>query len=356
MGSEDTLRERIAAHGPISIADYMAVALGDSQYGYYMRKDPFGTQGDFITSPEISQIFGEMIGIWCAECWLQLGRPEMDVIELGPGRGTLMKDWLRATRHIPQFHDCITVHLVETSPALRAIQQETLASNPSRLYWHFSLPDTNRPLLVYSNEFFDALPIHQYITQNGAWHERLVDWHNGRFCFTIAEDAASLPAYPTMEDGVIVEQCPLAKEIMQELSGRVAAYDGAILSIDYGYTRPENGALPVGDTLQAVYKHTYHDVLSRPGEADITAHVDFSALAENAATAGARAAPVISQRDFLLRMGAEMRVQQLCRNLAPEQKQRIEDGFQRLVDPQGMGSLFKVLAVTSPQLAAPVFE
>lgn len=326
------LKERIAAQGSITVAEYMDAALSDPQDGYYMRKDPFGLEGDFITSPEISQIFGELIGLWCADIWLQMNSPEIDIIELGPGRGTLMKDFLRATCHVPNMHAQAQVHLVEMSPVLRAIQQENLSSKYPFISWHENLPaDNGKPLLLIANEFFDALPIHQYL--NG--EERKISWQEEAFAFQ--DDGA----------GEITETCPSAQHIMQEIGNRIAKNGGAALIIDYGYEEPAKG-----DTLQAVYQHQYHPFLEQPGKADLTAHVNFSSLAR--AVSGANVAPLLTQGEFLQRMGGRVRVQQLSQNATGhEQREAIAKGFDRLIGE--MGELFKVLAVTSPQVLPPVF-
>lgn len=366
MSLTQKLRTEIETRGPISVADFMAAALGDPEYGYYVTKDPFGLAGDFITSPEISQIFGELLGIWSAECWHQLGSPEIDVVELGPGRGTLMKDFLRATCHVPGFHEAAKIHLVETSPLLRKAQEESLRGKHPSLSWHDVLPKTNRPMLVVANEFFDALPIRQFVKQKDGVAERMVEWNQTRaeFSFVTGEIYKNLPGeYPkttlaTMHEGAVVEQCPLAQRIMDEIAQHIATYGGAGIFIDYGYERLKDlQAQVTGDTLQAVRQHGFHSVLDAPGDADITAHVDFTTLADIAACAGARVASVQSQREFMLKMGGKLRMQQLFQHAnSSAQQEHIASGFERLVSSNAMGDLFKVLAITCPAIHAPVFE
>ncbi|MGB1539831.1 MAG: class I SAM-dependent methyltransferase [Rickettsiales bacterium] len=359
MNLTERIRKKIAQDGPVPLADYMALALGDPDYGYYMHKDPLGLKGDFVTSPEISQIFGELIGIWCAECWQQMGRPQIDVIELGPGRGTLMMDCLRATAHISGFHDAIRVHMVEMSPVLRKLQQQGLNGKHPRISWHDTLPETDRPKLIIANEFFDALPIRQFVVTEKGYCERMVDWRDNSFCFVAGENRNKLPGdYPpepkgALPKGTIIEQCPLAQRVMMDIAQTLKTHGGAMLAIDYGYARAPH-MLTAGDTVQAVYEHAYHNVLEHPGKADITAHVDFTTLADIARSMGVEAAPLMNQRDFLLKMGGKMRMEQLCRHAnSKEQQERITQSFGRLVSREEMGTLFKVLAVTSG-IKAPV--
>lgn len=364
MSLAEKLREEIERRGPLSVADYMAAALGDEQYGYYMHSDPLGLSGDFVTSPEISQIFGELVGIWCAETWHNLNSPECDLVELGPGRGTLMKDLLRATSHVSGFHDAVTVNLVEMSPTLSAVQRETLTDAHPRIRWHEALPETGRPLLVVANEFFDALPIRQFTTTETGFTERLIGWDRKQgFHFKPGPELTELPGdYPdipagTLPEGATLEICPLAQRIMLDIAVHIKTHGGAMLAIDYGYTRPQG--VPVfasGDTLQAVRRHKFHEVLQEPGKADITAHVDFSVLAEIARAVGAEASETITQREFLMHMGGRIRMEQLCKNASStEQQKQLMDGYGRLVALDGMGELFKLLAVTQPGFKPPVF-
>ena len=354
------LAQRITEQGPIGIADYMAAALTDPEHGYYMGRDPLGAAGDFITAPEVSQMFGELIGLWCAETWARLGAPApVALVELGPGRGTLMADALRAAHQVPAFADALRVHLVEVSPSLRARQEETLADvKPS---WHESLagvPDL--PVLLIANEFFDALPVRQLVKQAGGWGERLVgpDTDREALAFTVS------PADPAVESlvpealrdappGSLFEAAPAGQAVAHEIGRRLAApgraaRSGAALIVDYGH---EESAL--GETLQAVRCHAPHDVLSEPGTADLTCHVDFAALARAAQEAGAAAHGPVDQGTFLERLGIAARAARLMEKATPPQREDIRSARLRLTAPDRMGTLFKVLALTPAGLDPP---
>ncbi|MCZ6745010.1 MAG: SAM-dependent methyltransferase [Alphaproteobacteria bacterium] len=358
------LRRRIERQGPITVADYMAAALGHPKYGYYMGKDPFGVRGDFITAPEISQMFGELIGLWCVICWRQMERPKVvHLVELGPGRGTLMGDALRAARAVPEFIDAIRLHLVETSPALRKRQGENLGDYAPR--WHARLdrvPDGR--MILIANEFFDALPVHQFERTGKGWVERLVhfDAVSGEFGFTLATEAAEpeapLPARlfnapsQTVPIGAIGEVSPEGRALGREIGGRLARSGGVALIVDYGHARSAPG-----ETLQAVKGHQYHDVLADPGAADLTAHVDFEALAAAGAQAGARTYGPVSQGAFLASLGIDARTEALLESASPGQAQDIRLSLRRLVASSEMGVLFKALCLAHPgQPAPPGFE
>ncbi len=331
---------RIREHGPISIADYMRLCNAQ----YYATRDPFGAAGDFTTAPEISQVFGELIGAWCADYWQRRGAPkEVLLVELGPGRGTLMADALRATRRVPGFHAALRLHLVEQSPVLRKLQQETLAAFAPQFHDDIaSLPPG--PLLLIANEFLDALPIQQFERQAGAWCERKVALAGERFVF--ARGAATSLAV-SGDDGAIKELCPAATTVVGAIAQRIAQHGGAALFIDYGYYPSA-----CGDTLQAVRDHRPHPVLEAPGNADLTAHVDFAALAEAARDAGAAASGPATQSGFLASLGIAAREAALLGAATPAQHETIRSGVRRLVDPNEMGVLFKALALT--QKSAPV--
>ncbi len=340
------IRERIAASGPISIADYMALALGHPEHGYYIKRDPLGARGDFITAPEISQIFGEMIGLWCAQVWAQLGGGPISIVELGPGRGTLMADFLRATKSATQFHESITIHMVETSPTLAHAQYIALRDQHPRIEWLDSVEQLpkNRTLII-ANEFFDALPIKQYVMTEAGMRERRVTWDEAAdaFEFTLAEPGLMLAKSGTqIPTGTIMEHSPASRSVMRQLTAHVHAHGGAGLIIDYGYLGEAHH-----DTLQALKNHLFHPVLADPGEADITAHVDFSTLMSIAQDGGNYVAPLINQGEFLVRMGAQLRLEMLLRNANAAQRSNLITGLERLVSPQAMGELFKVMAFAS---------
>lgn len=317
------LAAEIEERGPIGVDRYMAECVA----AYYAGRDRFGRGGDFTTAPEISQMFGEIIGLWMADLWDRAGRPaRVNLVELGPGRGTLMADLLRAARALSPFADAIRVHFVETSPTLRAAQAERVPSAT----WHDDLSDVPQgtPLLVIANEFFDALPIQQEVRVDGVWQERRIGVAADAFVFTPEGDA-------------IRETAPARTDYAGTLAARIAADGGAALLIDYGYEGPAEG-----DSLQALAAHAAADPLAAPGEHDLTAHVDFTPLAEAARAAGVHVSPLALQGPFLLALGIESRAERLSRGLDPEARHAIAGTMRRLTLPQAMGSLFKVLAFT----------
>ncbi|MES2914078.1 MAG: SAM-dependent methyltransferase [Pseudomonadota bacterium] len=334
------LASRIRETGPITVADYMAECLLHPVHGYYTTRDPFGARGDFTTAPEISQMFGELLGLALAQAWLDRGAPTpFTLAELGPGRGTLMADIRRATRGVPGFHDAAQVVLVEASPVLRQKQQQTISRGPDLgLRWIEAAGDLpEQPLFLVANEFFDALPIHQYQFVNGGWHERLIGLQDGALAFGLAE-GPTLPGTMAMhsrEDGVIIEENRIGRFVARQVHHRLHHHGGLALVIDYGGWRSH------GDTLQALRGHAFDDPLAHPGEADLTAHVDFEPLAEN------RAHFYTTQGEFLTRLGIEARAERLARNLTGAALESHRAAHRRLTHPEEMGSLFKVLALTS---------
>lgn len=348
------LVRRIRAAGPISVADYMAACLADPRHGYYTRNDPLGAKGDFITAPEISQIFGELIGLWCLSVWLELDSPERFVLaELGPGRGTLMADALRAAAIRPAFAAAAQVVLMEMNEDLRRAQAEALESIAAPR-WIASVDELpTGPVIVVANEFFDALPIYQYVSTRSGWAERMIGLgEDDRLAFGLRPvEAASALNGTTAPVGSVLETCPAATGIVTALAERIAAESGAALVIDYGHA--EHG---FGDTLQAVRSHGYDDPLAHPGAVDLTAHVDFAALAKAAAKGGATPRAIIDQATFLARMGIAHRVDALSRGKDAATAEAIAAGAQRLTAPDQMGQLFKVLAFASPGLALPAFD
>lgn len=336
---EAQLLGRIAEAGPMSLADYMATCLMHPEFGYYTTRDPFGTAGDFITAPEISQMFGELLGLCLAQVWLDQGRPARFLLaELGPGRGTLMADVLRATRGVPGFGDAAEVHLVEGSDALRAVQRRVIAGD---VIWHDrveSLPDG--PLFLLANEFFDALPIRQFQRSGDGWRERVVGATAGRLAMGLS-GAVTRPALAErLEDtreGDIVETCGPAEAVAAEIGARIAGHGGAALIVDYGDWRS------LGDTFQAVKGHVPVDPLAEPGAADLTAHVDFEALARAASPAvHTRLTP---QGVFLERLGIGARAEALARNLSGPALETHLAAYRRLTEAEEMGRLFKVLGL-----------
>lgn len=341
MTLEALIKKRIRAKGPISIADYMQLALAHPEHGYYMRRDPLGAAGDFTTAPEISQVFGELVGLWVARQWEAQGKPAAALVELGPGRGTLMADALRATKKIAGFHEAVSVHLVETSPVLKQKQWHALAGKHPRIEWHESVDTLPRDTawLAIANEFFDALPIRQFVVQDGTQTERRIGLVDNQLHF--------LPTTNSHQPTTITETCEPAQTVMATLAKHIAKHAGSAIVIDYGYAEGK------GDTLQAVKDHAFHPVLETPGEADLTAHVDFAALAEAARKAGAAAHGPVPQGRFLMQIGAGVRVQKLCATATAEQGAALIAGLDRLASPEQMGDLFKVLAVVPKGRPAP---
>jgi NADH dehydrogenase [ubiquinone] 1 alpha subcomplex assembly factor 7 len=350
-GLAEHLRRLIAIDGPLPVSRFMAEALGHPQHGYYMRRDPLGAAGDFVTAPEVSQMFGELLGLWCAETWRQMGAPSRLLLaELGPGRGTLMADALRAARLLPAFAAAIEVHLVELSPALRAAQAERLDGHD--ISWHDRIESLPRgPSLVIANEFFDALPVRQFQRGAAGWYERLVTAADDDFTFVLAPDPvpeALLPAAPRSAPvGDTVEVAPAREAVLGALAARLVEDGGAMLIVDYGY---DGGH---GDTLQAVRRHAFADALTAPGSADLTAHVDFAALRRAAESAGARAWGPVEQGVFLTRLGIDARAARLAAAATAEAACAVNEARERLLSPEAMGRLFKAFAVTAPGLPAP---
>ncbi len=328
----------IAATGPIPIAHYMA----EANARYYASRDPFGAAGDFVTAPEISQMFGELTGLWLADIWQRAGSPErVCYVELGPGRGTLARDALRAAGRAGLAPE---VHFVETSPALTALQR---AAHPGAT-WHHDLASLplDRPLLVVANEFLDALPVRQIVRTAAGWRERMVGLDaDGGFipvAGTRPMDAAVTARFADAAEGAIIEASPATAAVVQEVASRLAAQGGAALFIDYGYARPQ-----LGSTLQALRAHRKVDPFAEPGEADLTALVDFATLAEVAEQAGARWLGTCEQGAWLSALGIGARAASLVR-AAPHAAKAIEAATVRLTAPAEMGTLFKVMGLAAP--------
>lgn len=353
-GLAATIARRIRREGPLTIAAFMAMALHDPECGYYTRRDPLGAAGDFVTAPEISQIFGELIGLWCADFWQQTGKPDPVVVaELGPGSGALMADFLRAAAGVAGFRQALRLYLVEASPLLRERQGRRLADAAPRFVASLdALPPG--PLLLVANEFLDALPIRQLVGAPGGWRERRVALDDeDRLVFADGPESAALsllvpPAMRTTPNGTVVEICPAAVALAAMLGDRFRQQWGAALFIDYGYQAP-----PAGPTLAAVRRHKRADVLDDPGSADLSAHVDFAAFAAAAGAAGAVVRGPVPQGRFLTALGAETRLAALSRRATEAQRAGLAQGLRRLIEPGQMGNLFKALALTSPGLAAP---
>ena len=337
--------------GPIPLSHYMALALGHPEHGYYMTRDPLGARGDFITAPEISQMFGELIGLWLAEAWTAQGAPAPFMLaELGPGRGTLMADALRAMRAVPGMTDAAEIHFVETSPVLREAQRERVP----RATWHERIDTLPAgPFFLIANEFFDALPVVQYQRTERGWCERYVGLAEDRLVpvlapVPLADDTSLPPAIRAAPTGAIAEISPASPAIAQAIATRIAAQGGAALIVDYGHARSAPG-----DTLQALRGHQYADPFDTPGEADLTAHVDFEALASAVRAGGAAAHGPVEQGRFLTALGIEARAAALRLRATATQARDIDAGLRRLTAPGEMGSLFKVLGIVPRGTPAP---
>jgi NADH dehydrogenase [ubiquinone] 1 alpha subcomplex assembly factor 7 len=347
------LARRIALDGPLTIPDFMTACLHDPRHGYYATRPALGPEGDFITAPLVSQMFGELLGAWLFEAWTALGAPSpVRLVELGPGDGTLMSDVLRVLRRAPALLDVAELWLVEPSRPLRALQAERLG--PTGLHFADSLAGVARgaPVLLLANEVFDCLGARQFVRTPAGWAERRVGLDEaGRLAFGLAPLPGGVEAElpPDAAPGAVVERSPAQEALAAEIAGRLVEDGGVALLIDYGRDRAE-----YGDTLQALHRHEKVDPLDRPGDADLTMHVDFPALARAAVGAGAAASPITPQGEVLRRLGIEARAAALAR-ARPEQAEVIGRQLHRLVDADGMGELFKVLAIHTPGLDLPGF-
>jgi NADH dehydrogenase [ubiquinone] 1 alpha subcomplex assembly factor 7 len=352
---QNEIKKLIKSSGPMPVWRYMELCLLHPQYGYYVSRDPLGREGDFTTAPEVSQMFGELLGLWAASVWRAIGSPPLlRLVELGPGRGTMMADALRALRVLPPLYQSLTIHMVEINPVLREKQRSTL-SGVRNITWHDSIDDiVDGPAVILANEYFDVLPIRQMVKHENGWHERVVDLDaNGRLVFAAAAEPTPRfevllpPLVRAAPPGAVFEWRP-DTEIMK-IAARVREQDGAALIIDYGHLRSD-----AGDTFQAIARHSFTDPLSNPGQADVTAHVDFQALVRAAEDLGARVHGPVTQGDFLKRLGIESRAATLMAKATHEVSADISGALKRLTEPGrgGMGSMFKVLGVSQPDVVA----
>jgi len=352
---QSEIKKLIKSSGPMPVWRYMELCLIHPSYGYYISRDPLGREGDFTTSPEVSQMFGELLGLWVASVWKAIGSPSLlRLIELGPGRGTLMADALRALRVLPPLYQALSIHLVEINPVLREKQKAAL-SGVRIIAWHDSLDQVpTGPTVILANEYFDVLPIHQAVKRETGWHERTVEIDgSGKLAFGFA--AEPMPRFEVLLPP-LVRAAPIGAvfewrsdtEIMK-IATRVRDQGGAALIIDYGHVRSD-----AGDTFQAIARHSFADPLKNPGQADVTAHVDFQALAHAAEDIGARVHGPVPQGEFLKSIGIETRAVTLMAKASHEVSEDISSALKRLTgDGRGaMGSMFKVLAVSEPGLTS----
>lgn len=378
----DVIKKQIARNGPMDTGTYLGLVLGHPKYGYYMRRDPFGTMGDFITAPEVSQMFGEVIGAWAADTWMKLGSPDSFVlIEGGPGRGTLMADMMRATKKIPGFHEAAEIHLLETSTVLRRIQAGALKGY--KVKWHDTLATipADRKVIFISNELLDALPVRQFEKTESGWMERVVilakdskprhaaqgtvelmravmpnlyapraEEESG-LEFTLVPFAGGMAVPPELEDakaGSIFEFSAARVSLMANVAAMIKAQGGAALWIDYGHIKSK-----VGDTFRAIYRHNYVHPLTFVGDADLSFHVDFAAMAKVAQEGGVRVHGPVTQGEFLKAIGIGQRAQALKANASEQRAKDIEKALQRLCDSDQMGEVFKVMGLSYGTTEAP---
>jgi SAM-dependent MidA family methyltransferase len=350
---QSEIKRLIKLSGPMPVWRYMELCLTHPQHGYYISRDPLGREGDFTTSPEVSQMFGELLGLWAASIWKAIGSPTtLRLIELGPGRGTLMADALRALRVLPPLYQALSVHLVEINPVLRERQKAALAG-VRVIAWHDSIEEVPKgPSVIFANEYFDCLPIHQAVKRETGWHERTVEIDgNGKLAFGVSDEVIPRfevllpPLVRAAPVGAIFEWRP-DTEIMK-IATRMRDQRGAALIIDYGHIRSD-----AGDTFQAIARHSFADPLKNPGQADVTAHVDFQALLRAGEDLGARVHGPVPQGDFLKRLGIETRALALMAKTTHEVSEDISTALKRLTGGgrSGMGSMFKVLAISEPGL------
>ena len=357
---EESLIALIKRHGPIRVSDYMADALGHPQHGYYMTQGAFGAQGDFTTAPEISQVFGELVGAWIVNAWEEIGSPSLfNLIELGPGRGTLMADLLRIAAIRPDFLKAVRVYLIETSGRQRYEQQKQFRNSGITITWATDMYDVPAaPTLIVANEFFDCLPRRQFVrtTQKDepSWRERLIGLSDGggadmlQFVLSpeLHDTPTGAPNGAKPED--IFETSEEARKVVHHIAERFRTHKGRALIIDYGHAQAG-----FGDTLQAVQNHQFCPPLHQPGLVDVTAHVDFAALSSAAKEANLSVAGPEIQARVLARLGLAARAQILAAKLSGEQAQSLESGIRRLVHPEEMGTLFKVICLSSEGLPVP---
>lgn len=345
---EARIRQIIKLQGPITVSQYMMLALGDPKDGYYQTKKPFGREGDFITAPEVSQMFGELIGIWVINSWISLKQPKDFILcEMGPGRGTLMDDVLRTIKKLaPDCLNAAEVNLIETSQRLIEEQKTKLTHHQLTIKWFSAFSNIqNKPIILFANELLDALPINQFVKLDSKWHERLITiGHDDTFAFVLGGnqlDDHALPAkYHSLPDESIFEFSPIRNHLVEEIAQYIAKNRGTGLIIDYG-----SDGLPYGDTLQALSHHQYKNIFEAPGHHDLTSHVDFSSLKVIAEQQDCQTA-ILQQGEFLIRMGLLERAGQLGHGKTVDVQNDIETQVNRLAAPDQMGKLFKIFALS----------
>lgn len=339
MSLDRRIYKQIAETGPLTVADFMELALYDPDGGYYARKVPIGRSGDYITAPEMTQVFGEVIALWLLDLWQQAGRPTpFHLVEIGPGRGTLMTDILRtfSTLKVP----CPQVHLVEVSPLLKELQKTALAPFSASIFWHndlTTLPQNQGFCMIVANEFWDALPIQQFVKIEEEWVERQVSIDDGQLVFL---PKAAMP---------VRETCSIMPSMVTQIANHLKTNKGVALFLDYGYHEPE----AIGDTLQALFHHKSQSPLMNVGQADLTHHVDFYRLRSLFQESDLTVHGPIAQGEFLKGIGLELRTEQLCQRANPSQRGALQTAAVRLIQPSQMGTLFKALCVLEGSFLQP---
>ena len=355
MESNKNIRMSLHQKGSMDVAEFMGHVLSHRDFGYYTNKDPIGFKGDFITAPEISQLFGEMIGLKLADHWIKSGQPgACALVELGPGKGSLMNDLLRATAHVEGFHDAMQIFFVEVSNPLKE-QQKLLVNQFSKVKfnWTQSINEIpSKPTYLVANEFFDALPVRQYVKNRHEWYEVAVTIspESGDYKFIELLVDAKMndllnTEYPKSKHRSYVETSSESIEVIQKVSSRIYENQGIAIIIDYGYSENNLIRINFNPTIQSVKNHKYNPVLSDVGNADITAHVDFFALSNAAEARQVSVDKLITQREFLLSMGIELRAKALKKKATDEQKVEIDRALERLISDEQMGKLFKVMVI-----------
>lgn len=345
----EIIRREIRDNGPMDLGRYMGLCLGHPTHGYYMTRDPFGVQGDFTTAPEISQLFGEVIGAWIVDAWSKMGAPDpVHLVECGPGRGTFMADILRVTKAVPEFHKAVQVHLIEMSPVLREKQKQMLQGE--RVTWHGDLESVpaDGPLMIIGNEFLDALPIRRFMSLKDSWMEEVVglDEKGGFISGLVPADPGVVAHIPRMlfkpAETDCIEISPALNQFLGNAYKRLEKQGGLALFIDYGY--PQTAC---GKTLQGVKKHQPVSIFEAPGEVDLTAHVNFETVGTIALESGLTVHGPVPQGDYLKRLGIELRQAILNKNATDRQKQDIQNSVDRLTGYDQMGRLFKVIGISA---------
>jgi len=341
MSLESRIRNQIERTGPLTVLDFMTQALYDPEYGYYTTKVPIGRSGDYITAPEMTQVFGEVIALWLIDVWQKAGQPTpFHLVEIGPGRGTMMTDILRTLQSLKiPLHE-LTVHLIEVSPLLKELQKTTLSAYSASLYWHedlTTLPPDQGFCLMIANEFWDALPIQQYVKIKKDWVERRIGIENDQLIFVPEEST------------LLQETCPSMPSLAAQISHHLKTCGGTALFLDYGYDQPD----AVGDTLQALKNHHPQSPLINAGQADLTHHVDFQRLKALFEENELNVHGTVPQGEFLKSIGLELRTEKLCEQAKPEQQGTLQTAAMRLTHPSHMGTLFKVLCVVDGSALKP---